>query len=372
MVTEIAQANSRQVREILNLLISGVSSDVSSMESIAGSWWRRILFVHWFGPRFLGKQMDSFVLTKDERIMGFVIVQYDGDAAGTFDWAFVEPLTDKENREEFADLIDAALDHVEGQGLHPYFYFGFATSSPAEVKQVLEETGLRPADYQTTQMVGALPLSEAAPMPEGFRLTPQMSARFGQRITEFLPSVYPGAPPEEIEMIAAIHTNTLRSSKLFLVSEEGTEIGFVQQFRWRDELRLLFALPERLWGSDAERQLVAHLSQTMQGRNQQLRLRTLSQDHLNAARESLSRLGLAWEQAPWQRWVVALSVEQEQRQEPEDDDKEEEDSASRLADHASIWPPQAPHRAQGDVERAAQMPAEDSEEEADESGDRPA
>ena len=89
--------------------------------------------MHWFGPRFLGKQMDTFVAIKGERIIGFVIVQYDGDAAGTFDWAFAEPLTDKENREDFADLIDAALDHVEGQGLHPYFYFGFATSSPAEV-----------------------------------------------------------------------------------------------------------------------------------------------------------------------------------------------------------------------------------------------
>ena len=129
MVTEIAKANSTQVRAVVKMLISGVSSDVSSMEEIAGSWWRRLLFMHWFGPRFLVKQMDTFVATQGERIVGFLIVQYDGDAAGTFDWAYVEPLTVEENREEFADLIDAALDYVEGQGIHPYFYFGFASSS---------------------------------------------------------------------------------------------------------------------------------------------------------------------------------------------------------------------------------------------------
>ena len=369
MVTEIEKATSGQVREVLKLLISGVSSDVSSMESIAGSWWRRLLFMHWFGPRFLGKQMDTFVAIKGERIIGFVIVQYDGDAAGTFDWAFAEPLTDKDNREDFADLIDAALDHVEGQGLHPYFYFGFATSSPAEVKQVLDEIGLRLADYQTTQMVGTLPLAETAQMPDGFRLSPQIAGRSGPRITELLPSVYPGAPPEEIEMIASIHTNTLRSSKIFLIAEEGTEIGFVQQFRWRDELRLLYVLPDRLWGSDAERQLVANLAQTMQGRNLTLRLRTLSKDHLGAARASLSRLGLAWEQAPWQRWVVSLSGEQDREQE---DEEEVVETESRYDDHASIWPPQAPHLAPSNGGRAADAPAEDNEKEANESGDRPA
>ena len=119
MAIEIGLAEPRQIREVLNLLVSGVTSDVSSMEEIAGSWWRRFLFLRWFGPRFLGKQMDTFVATKGDSIIGFVIVQYDGDAAGTFDWAFLEPLDVGDNREEFADLIDTALDHVEEQGIHP-------------------------------------------------------------------------------------------------------------------------------------------------------------------------------------------------------------------------------------------------------------
>lgn len=364
MVTEIAKATSSQIREVLKLLISGVSSDVSSMEEIAGSWWRRLLFMHWFGPRFLGNQMDTFVATRGERIIGFVIVQYDGDAAGVFDWAFLEPLTIEENREEFADLIDAALDHVEAQGLHPYFYFGFATSSPAEVRQALEEIGLRAADYQATQMVGALPLEETSPMPDGFRLSPQLSARFGPRMTELLPSVYAGATAEEIEMIASIHANTLRSSKAFLVLEEETEVGFVQQFRWRDELRLLVALPPRLWGTDSERQLVACLAQTMQGRNQRLRLRAFSQDHLDAARGSLSRLGLTWQESPWQRWVVALGGEK-----GEEEEEAAEPDHSRFDNPASIWPPQSPHLAEENGELDAAKPAEDKDREANKSDD---
>ena len=92
MAIEIGKATSSQVREVLKLLVSGTTSDVTSMEQIAGSWWRRFLFMRWFGPRFLGKQMDTFVATEGDRILGFVIVQYDGDAAGTFDWAYVEPL----------------------------------------------------------------------------------------------------------------------------------------------------------------------------------------------------------------------------------------------------------------------------------------
>ena len=306
MVTEIGMANSGQVREVLNLLVSGVTSDVSSMEAIAGSWWRRLLFMHWFGPRFLGKQMDTFVATRGDRIIGFVIVQYDGDAAGTFDWAFVEPLDVKENREDFADLIDSTLDHIEDQGIHPYFYFGFATASPAEVTQVLNEIGLRSADYQNSQMVGELPLAETSSLPEGFRLAPQISARFGARMAELLPAVYPDSAAEETTMIASIHTSTIRSSKVFLILVEETEIGFVQQFRWRDELRLLVALPPNLWGTESERQLIAYLAQTLQGKTRRLRLRTFSEGHLDKARQSLERLRLDWQQAPWQRWVVAL------------------------------------------------------------------
>ena len=337
MDTEISRASSRQVREVLRMLLEGVSSDVSSMEAIAGSWWRRPLFLYWFGPRFLGKQMDTFVATADGRIVGFVIVQYDGDAAGTFDWAYVRPLGEESNRAEFADLIDTALDFVEGQGIHPYFYFGFATDSPPEVRQVLEEIGLSAADYQTTQMVGGLPLEESPSIPDGFRLSPQFTARFGPRLAEFLPMLYQDASAEEIEMLAAIHTNTIRSSKIFLVMEGNTEVGFVQQFRWRDELRILLALPRRLWGSETERQLVAYMAQAMQGGNQRLRLRTFSRDHLKAAKNSLSSLGLTWEEAPWQRWVVALEPGQEQTVE----ESETDDPESRYDSHSTIWPPQA-------------------------------
>ena len=367
MVTEIGKANSGQIREVLNLLVSGVTSDVSSMEEIAGSWWRRLLFMHWFGPRFLGKQMDTFVATRGDRIVGFVIVQYDGDAAGTFDWAFVEPLDVEENREDFADLIDSALDYVEEQGIHPYFYFGFATSSPAEVTQVLDEIGLRSADYQNTQMVGGLPLAETSSLPDGFRLSPQISARFGAKMAELLPLVYPDAAKEETAMIASIHTSTLRSSKVFLILEEENEVGFVQQFRWRDELRLLLALPPELWGADAERQLVAHLTQTLQGQTRRLRLRTFSEGHLDKARQSFERLGLGGHQAPWQRWIVSLDADEngEEPTEPVEPDR-------RRGENFSVWPPQSSQveqsRGGGTGGQAAKVDKQETDEGDEESG----
>ena len=339
MAIEIGKATSSQVREVLKLLVSGTTSDVTSMEQIAGSWWRRFLFMRWFGPRFLGKQMDTFVATEGDRILGFVIVQYDGDAAGTFDWAYVEPLHVEENREDFADLIDAALDHVEDQGIHPYFYFGFATASPAEVTQVLGDLGLGSADYQNSQLVGELPLAESSGIPEGFRISAQISARFGARMSELLPSVYPEASAEETEMIAAIHSSTLRSSKVFLILQEETEAGFVQQFRWRDELRLLIALPPSLWGTDSERQIVAHMASTLQGKTIRLRLRTFSDSHMDKSRQSLERLGLDWQQSPWQRWVVALEAEA-----PSGETADQEESRTKRYD--SVWPPENPDSSQ--------------------------
>ena len=359
MVTEIGKANSAQIREVLDLLVSGVSSDVSSMEEIAGSWWRRLLFMHWFGPRFLGKQMDTFVATRGDRIVGFVIVQYDGDAAGTFDWAFVDPLDVEENREDFADLVDSTLDHVEEQGIHPYFYFGFATASPPEVPQVLDEIGLRSADYQNTQMVSELPLAETPSLPDGFRLAPQISARFGARMAELLPSIYPNAAAEETAMIAAIHTSSLRSSKVFLILEEENEIGFVQQFRWRDELRLLLALPPKLWGADSERQLVAYLAQMLQGQTRRLRLRTFSEGHLDKARQSFERLGLAWQQASWQRWTVGLDGD-ENGVEPAEPDR-------RRGENFSVWPQQAPQVGQSRGGGSGGQPAKVDKQETDES-----
>ena len=356
MTTEFGKATAGQVREVLNLLVSGTTSDVSSMEQIAGSWWRRILFMHWFGPRFLGKQMDTFVATQGDRITGFLIVQYDGDAAGTFDWAYVDPLDVEENREDFAELIDTALDHLEYQGIHPYFYFGFATSSPVEVTQTLRDLGLGTADYQNTQMVGELPLAETSDLPEGIRIAPQISARFGARMSELLPAVYPGGASEDTDMIAAIHSSTLRSSKVFLIMQEEQEVGFVQQFRWRDELRLLIAVPPSLWGTESERQIVAYLARTLQGQTARLRLRTFSESHMDKSRNSFERLGLGWQQAPWQRWVVALEAGEENAVQTESEE-------SKKGRYDSVWPPEAPQMAQDRDSGANGQSAENDQQE---------
>ena len=111
---------------------------------------------------------------------------------------------------------------------------------------------------------------------------------------------------EQVEAIASLHASTLRASKLYLIEEDGEPVGIIQQFNWRDELRLLIALEPFLWGTETEQQLVAAMPEFVGKRTGYLRVRTFSREHLATSRERFEALGLGWEEAPWQRWVVGL------------------------------------------------------------------
>ena len=135
-------------------------------------------------------------------------------------------------------------------------------------------------------------------------------------------------------------------------------------FAGRDELRLLLALPPELWGADAERQLVAHLAQTLQGQTRRLRLRTFSEGHLDKARQSFERLGLGGHQAPWQRWIVSLDAD-ENGEEPAEPDR-------RRGENFSVWPPQSSQveqsRGGGTGGQAAKVDKQETDEGDEESG----
>jgi len=243
-----------------------------------------------------------------------------------------------EGLEILGDLLEAALDHAEERGGIPLAYFGMQHDTDPRIGALLTEMGFWLSDYQTVQMRTTLPIAGSGLLPAGIAVKPQISQRFGHRLAEFVRMDYDlpdeadedaegneesaGQPETEqelpapeveglsladqVEAIASLHASTLRASKLYLIEEEGEPVGIIQQFNWRDELRLLIALEPFLWGSETEQQLVAAMPEFVGKRTGYLRIRTFSREHLATSRKNFEALGLRWEEAPWQRWVVGL------------------------------------------------------------------
>lgn len=323
----ITKANKQQIGPVLELMLDGISSDPTSVAALGKSWWQRMIFRHLIGPRMLRNQMVTFIAERDGRVVGYLVIQFEGETAGTFDWAVTDPL-DGEGIDILGDLIEAALDDVEARGQYPLAYFGMQSSTDSRVAKLLGEMGFWLADYQMGQLRGPLPLAGATEMPDGIAIKPQISLRFGGRLAEFVRMDFDlpdeaeaaeggAAPAEEaneqglslaaqIDAICTLHESTLRASKIYLVEEEGEAVGVIQQFNWKNELRLLLALEPFLWGTETEQRLVGAMPAFLNKQDGYLRVRTFSSDHMQTSRESLAALGLTYEEAPWQRWIVGL------------------------------------------------------------------
>jgi hypothetical protein len=357
----ISKADKQQLGTVLDLMLNGISSDPTSVVALGKSWWRRPVFRYLVGPRMLRNQMETFVAAREGQVLGYLILQFEGETAGTFDWAITEAL-DEEGIDILGDLIEAALDHAEERGHIPLAYFGMQNNTDPRVGELLHEMGFWLADYQMEQLRTTLPLAESPPLPAGIAIKPQISLRFGDRLAEFVRMDFdlpdedensekdednqePVDPvelvkteeskeieepvetdqivesvetaeekmnalglslAEQVDAICTLHQSTLRASKIYLVEEDGETVGIIQQFNWKEELRLLLALEPFLWGTELEQQLVAAMPSYVNKRDGYLRIRTFSRDHLAASRENFEALGLHWEEAPWQRWVVGL------------------------------------------------------------------
>lgn len=321
MSVQIEKANGPQIKKAIEWMFAGKSSDPSGMEGLKNSWWQRLAFQHLLGPRMFQGQMDSFAAVESAGsadILGFLIVQYTGDLAGTFDWAVERSLENQEptarELEVLAGLLAAALDWIEEhKKQYPYFYFGMmATLSPA-VRAVLEDEGLWLPDYQLWQMTAPLPLEENPSLPEELTVTQQIPTRFRDQALALLRHDYirPEDEDEEdfaedLDAIAALHTITLNRAKLLLVRQEEEELGFIQYNQWKDEMRLLVALKPKLWGTETERKLIAALPGLLGQSSGHVRLRTFSKAHLERSRHQWESLGYRWSESPWQRWMVSL------------------------------------------------------------------
>jgi hypothetical protein len=321
MSIHIEKANGKQIGSVIDLMFADVSSDPSGMEALKNNWWQRTLFRHLVGPRMLQGQMETFVATEEPGqidLLGYFVMQFQGETAGTFDWGLSRSLwngnpPDERDLEALAGLLEKALDAAEARGHYPYFYFGLMSNIASHVSEVLEEEGLWLPDYQLTQMVAPLPLEESPSLPDELQISAQLPTRFADRALDLLRCDYVKPDDlseedfeEDMDAIGVLHQSTLRSAKLYLIKEGEEGAGFIQQHQWKDELRLLIALKPHLWGTESERQLVAALPGLLGANMRNLRLRTFSQQHMDASREKLESLGLKWEDSPWQRWMVAI------------------------------------------------------------------
>ncbi len=306
-MADIHIASSKEINQVLQLMLAGISSDPDGMLELKRSWWRHLMFRKFVGPRMLRNQMDTWVAVQSGQVQAYLVVQYLGDVLGTFDWAVVEP-GDPSHRALLHQLLQAALSQARAQSAYRYFFFGLRADAPAWVTEQLQEAGFRLMDYQLEQMVAELPLEAEGRLPEGFALTPQFPNRFTEQLRALLPLDYPDISPQELAGILATHEPTLaHNAKILQVEQEGEAVGFLQQTRWRDELRLLLALAPELWGSPEEQQLVLTATQLLGKRDRRVRFRTFSRAHLAASRPGLEALGLRWEPAPWHRWLVHLA-----------------------------------------------------------------
>ncbi len=321
MTVTVEKANNAQVKTAIQMMFAGISSDPSSMDSLKRSWWQRFMFQNLVGPRMLQGQMDSFVATPtvgSADILGFLIFQYSGALAGTFDWAVRRSLINQEPTAEeveiLGDMLDFGLDWLqEHKPSYAYFYFGMLSNTSDAIKDVLAEQGMWLPDYQLVQMIADGPLAENPSLPDDLKITLQIAPEFRKRALELmrLDYVRPAEDSQEdfdddLNAIADLHSATLRSAKLFLLQQEDEEIGFVQQHQWKDELRLTYALKPSLWGSSTERSLIASLPGQLGPTARRIRLRAFSSQHLAASRTILESLEYTWQESPWQRWMVSL------------------------------------------------------------------
>lgn len=325
------EANLEQAKIVLQQMLDGISSDPTSIGLMMESWWKRLMFRYAIGPRMLVQQMDTLVATngEDDHVEGYFIIQYSGELAGTFDWALGRAMNkgdvDEQESAIFASLLSAALDHIENQERsHPYFYFGFCPTATPGLAKILQEEGMWLPDYQLVQLTASLPLAEAPSLPEGLRLAAQIPTTYAEKAAELIHLSYsqnesvvimtggepvepsPDVLREDVDAIIALHEYSIRSAKILQVERDGEAIGFVQQHQWRNELRLLLCFAPDLWGTDEERDLIAHLVALLGMGSNHLRLRTFSRVHAEKSKANLLSLGMKWEIAPWQRWMVGL------------------------------------------------------------------
>lgn len=311
-------ASKQQIKQAVDLLLSGTSSDPQGLAEFTSSWWKRTMFKYSAGPRALGQQMDTFVVGQSGGLLGFLAVQYGGKAAGVFEWGVSRPITEEprtDGEQILRALVRAALAHVEDLETFDHFYMGMMATATAAAA-VLEDEGFYPADYQSAQLVGTLPLAkpDGVTTPPGLSFAPKVARTFRNDMDRLLRLDYPGDSEDAQDArdtAAALHLTIVGNPRLVQISladhdGKAEAVGFVQLNRYKDEQRVLYALAPHLWGTETEVAILSTVLAPPLVRNGRLRLRTFSRGHMAASRPALeAAFGLTWEEAMWRRYVVA-------------------------------------------------------------------
>lgn len=297
-------AESADYSRVIDLWMSGISSDRIAIEQAANSWWKRLLFRYIAGRKIFIQDMETHVVEGPEGICGYIGLQTAAETVNVFDWGLDLDWT-SEGHAAFQVMLDAILDHVYEMDDIESFVVGLETSSD-HVRNALQAQDFELLNYQVSQLVCELPLPVNQPK-EGIALSlsPKVSHSYASEIDDWIRSDY-GGDASISDIVIPIHHSLPSRAQLFEVKLDDVPIGYVQSSSHRAEGRFLYALSQEHWGQDVEKLLITAFCTQLARTRTKVRVRTFSLEHMHASREALESLGMKWELSPWERWAHLL------------------------------------------------------------------
>ncbi len=304
---------------VIDMWMTGISSDRVAIEHIANTWWKRLLFRHVAGRKIFMQDLETHVIEGPSGICGYVGLQYAIDSVSVFDWG-IDLEWEPQGKQAFVMMLDSMLELVYEREDVESFVIGLEKHTH-HIRDILAEEDFHLLNYQTSQLVSDLPLAHPQKR-ENIELTLsfQLSHTYGERMAEWIETDYNG-DKEGAEEVIPVHKSLPTKSKIYEIQLQTTPIGFVLYSSHRGEARFLYALEPKVWGHDAEKLLLTAFCTQLAAKDQRVRIRTFSQAHAEASREAMESVGLQWEPAPWERWVHLLyeSNDEEETAEHEPD-----------------------------------------------------
>lgn len=305
---------------VIDMWMSGISSDRVAIEHIANTWWKRLLFRYVAGRKIFVQDLETHVIEGPSGVCGYVGLQYAAESVSVFDWG-INLDWEPQGKQAFSLMLDSLLELVYERDDVESFVIGLEKHTD-NVRDILMEEDFHLLDYQALQVVGDLPLAHPQER-ENIELTLslQLSHAYGEQIAQWIETDYNGNKGLAEEVIP-VHTSLPTKSKIYEIKLQQTPIGFVLYSSHQGEGRFLYALEPKVWGHDAEKLLVTAFCTQLAARDQRVRVRAFSSDHMTASRTALEDLGLQWEPAPWERWVHLLYENEDEDDSVEDPQNE--------------------------------------------------
>lgn len=319
-------ARTEDYRQVIDMWMSGISSDRIAIAQIANTWWKRLLFRYVAGRKIFIQDMETHVVENEQGLCGYVGLQYEENSVSVFDWG-VQPEWQAGGEAAFQAMLDAILDQAYDREESDILVIGLEINNQS-VRDLLADQDFVLLDYQMSQLATALPLAHTQPRGEiALALSHKPPRSYTEEIEAWIRADY--ADDDRIsEVVIPIHRTMPVRAQIYEIKLADEPVGHVHFSSHQDEGRFLYALQPALWGQDEEKLLITAFCTQLARNLKRVRVRTFSAAHMEASRAGLETLGLQWEKAPWERWVHLLYEEDSSAVDTADDTAPETESES--------------------------------------------